>query len=1142
MLLLALATGGFARHDPGLHAPYARNGRYCGCICAQPTRRPFHGGVWLNKTGDPGLNQRPRATRAHSPDLMDAATYTRLEEHLVNVSRSFALGIQAMDSPLRERICHAYLVCRILDTIEDYAEVPATRRVELLTRSAYELFDPARRTPLLADIRAAFQGVPVTDGERGLLDDMELVFAEYDAFSPAVKARMEPNLREMSLGMARFVATEDQRGTDGFGALGDLVHYCHFVAGVVGTLLTDQFVLAIDADGSDPGVPIGLQGELHSYADSFGIGLQLVNVLKNVGDDARRRVSFIPRMLTDRAGAKLTDLIDAPESGPSRRFVLDLTSIALAFLSRAVEYTNLVPIGGTTARGVRHFLALPLVFALKTLRLGIAHPGYAFHEQKLKITRDDVRRVQQEVEAALDDRDATAALLQRELDAVRVDLREALKDAPPPLREGENGSGSGRASLAPREESKRDLSSVINLFLMTFEDPREWRDTADAAKPDAALLPAFADPAALGDTLTRALDWLKANRDPRTGEHWNGLVEASPALNAQGIVLGRALGIFEDARLRSLGDYLRHVQQADGSWTIFHGGDGHFDVTVFCHLGLLALADPQDAERLERSAAWIRGQSADTEFGGPGFELRFVLTLLGLWPWDDMPALSPVVMLPGASQAFSRFDFAYWIRIALVPMTILVDRHYQLSVPGLTPDVLRSLGIAPKGAAARTPKEQEQFDRWEDLVGRMTERLALQREDLERIGVAHAERIVLTRQDVDGSWGGIYPGIQYSLLALHALGYSLSDAGSPAAKAVSALKNYQDALPAAEGGSLIQESCQSPVWDTAWTLFAAERAGQNLLTSPWREAIDWTVAQQILVEGDWAERTRLGFGGGWAFQYANAFYPDVDDSALVLAVLANVLSRGDHTGNGAWAGHAAAASAARIGLRWLLAMQNEDGGWAAFERGVDNELMREVPMNDLDNWLDPSTADVTGRCLMALGRFGFTEANSPIVARAIKFLRKDQAKSGAWWGRWGVNYIYGTWSVLTGLESIGADMANDPMVQKAAKWLTRCQNGDGGWGETCESYVDPTCAGQGDSTASQTAWALLGLCAAGQHNTDAVARGVQWLTSRQTAENTWDEAEFTGTGFPKAFYLRYHLYRHYFPVLALSDVAARKRS
>ncbi|MGE0431743.1 MAG: squalene--hopene cyclase [Planctomycetota bacterium] len=1067
---------------------------------------------------------------------MDAATYTRLEEHLVNVSRSFALGIQAMDSPLRERICHAYLVCRILDTIEDYGEIPAVDRADLLTRAARELFDPAARKPLLADIRAAFDGVPVTEGERGLLDDMDLVFDEYDAFAPAVRARMEPNLREMALGMARFVATEPDRGIDGFDALGNLVHYCHFVAGVVGTLLTDQFVLAIGPDD----VPIGLQGELHSYADSFGIGLQLVNVLKNVGDDARRHTSFIPRVLLDRAGARLRELIDAPQSGPSRRFVLDLTSIASAFLQRAIAYTNLVPLQARGGRGVRHFLALPLVFALRTLRLGVAHPAFAFHEQKLKISRDDVRQVQSEVVAALDDADALAQLLQRELDALTADLDEALKDAPPARREGD-GADASLARFGARDDSRRDLASVINLFLMTFEDPREWRDAAAIAQADARHLPRVAPAASSADDtaapLARSVGWL---RDARTAGHWNGLVEASPALNAQAIFLGRALGIFDESRLQHLADYLRHVQRPDGAWTIFAGGDGHFDTTVFGHLALHCLKDPQDLDRLERSTAWIR-ERARTHNQVPGFELRFVLALLGLWPWDDIPALSPVVVLPTASQAFSRFDFAYWIRIALVPMTILVDRRYQLQVPGLTPDALRSLGISP---GRRTAREQEQFDRWDDLVTRMTERLALQRSDLERIGIAHAERIVLTRQDLDGSWGGIYPGIQYSLLALHALGHSLTGPGSPAARAVDALKQYQAPLPADEGASLIQESCQSPVWDTAWALFALERAGENLREAPWRDAVNWIVDQQILIEGDWAARTRLGFGGGWAFQYANAFYPDVDDSALVLAVLANVLAHetedeaGDASGNVRDPrSRATVASAARIGLRWLLAMQNEDGGWAAFERGVDNELMREVPMNDLDNWLDPSTADVTGRCLMALGRFGFT-ADSPIVARAVRFLRTDQAKSGAWWGRWGVNYIYGTWSVLTGLEAIGFDMT-DAAVQKAAKWLQRCQNADGGWGETCESYVDPTCAGQGDSTASQTAWAVLGLCAAGMHDSDNVHNGVRWLAERQTDDGTWNEAAFTGTGFPKAFYLRYHLYRHYFPVLALADVAAR---
>jgi squalene-hopene/tetraprenyl-beta-curcumene cyclase len=381
--------------------------------------------------------------------------------------------------------------------------------------------------------------------------------------------------------------------------------------------------------------------------------------------------------------------------------------------------------------------------------------------------------------------------------------------------------------------------------------------------------------------------------------------------------------------------------------------------------------------------------------------------------------------------------------------------------------------------------------------------------------------------DSDGL-GAIYPPIIYTIICLRCMGYSDT---SP--EMLWALKQLDD-LMIEDGDTLRLQPCFSPVWDTALTLNALADTGLTHRHPNLGRAADWLLEREVRRPGDWSVMNPGAEPAGWFFEYRNGFYPDTDDTAMVLMALAKTGKVETET----------CRPAAERGVRWLMRMQNKDGGWAAFDRDIDREILTKVPFADHNAMLDPSCPDISARVLEALGHFGFKadperRGVSPpcaFVERALAYLEKTQEPTGAWPGRWGVNYIYGTWQVLSGLRSIGADL-HSPMVRKAVEWLKRVQQPGGGWGETCRSYDDPSLAGQGTPTASQSAWALLGLLAAGEAHSPEVKAGIDYLLSTQHADGSWYEEQFTGTGFPKVFYLKYHMYAIYFPLMALARFA-----
>jgi squalene-hopene/tetraprenyl-beta-curcumene cyclase len=623
------------------------------------------------------------------------------------------------------------------------------------------------------------------------------------------------------------------------------------------------------------------------------------------------------------------------------------------------------------------------------------------------------------------------------------------------------------------------------------------------------------------EAVTRASEHLFATQHARG--YWHAPLEANVTMEAEYFFFNRMLGRDKADLERRLADRMLALQQADGSWPIYHGGPGQLSVTIEAYFALKLAGMTPDEPALARARDFILGHGG---LARAGVFTRIWLAYFGQFPWTGVPSMPVELVLLPPWFPLNIYAMSSWARGTVVPLTLLMAHR-----PAVAIDAAAGVGELWQ----RPPRPEDlAFARSHELVTTRNLFLAVDAalkrlgrfawRPLRRRAIARAIEWILRHQDTNGQWGGIQPAMLNSVLALHAVGFAPDH---PAI--VSGVAGVDDFLVECDGG-LMYQPCVSPNWDTALAAKALLDAGLDPTHPSLAKAGEWLVKNQIFRTGDWAVVNPRLEPGGWAFEFANDSYPDVDDSAVILMVLQAL----------PLAQTAAGRRAVAYGLNWTLGMESRGGGYGAFDTDNTSEFLNRIPFADMEAMIDPPTEDLTGRLLHLMGTVGYG-SDFGRARRAIEFLRRTQRPDGSWWGRWGVNFIYGTWCALTGLAAIGED-CRAPWIRRAVEWLVAHQNADGGWGETVASYDDERLAGKGESTPSQTAWAVLGLLAADGPRSAAVERGVDFLVRTQGADGTWKEAAFTGTGFPRHFYLRYHLYRHYFPLMALGQYVERTKA
>jgi squalene-hopene/tetraprenyl-beta-curcumene cyclase len=606
------------------------------------------------------------------------------------------------------------------------------------------------------------------------------------------------------------------------------------------------------------------------------------------------------------------------------------------------------------------------------------------------------------------------------------------------------------------------------------------------------------------DALARARDHLLSLQQP--AGFWRGLLETNPSMDAEDLLLREFLGIREEERSSLSAARIRAQQRDDGSWGNFYGAPGDLSTTVESYAALKLCGDPVDADHMVRAREFI--------LAGGGVENARVFThiwlaLFGIWNWADIPALPPELMLLPGGAPVSIYSFACWGRQTVAALTVVWAYQPVRPLPFGLDELFSGAARGVELGSLRTLRG------WFGLLDRLLhkyERRPLRW--LRRIALGRAERWIIARQEADGSWGGIQPPWVYSMIALDLRGYPVDHPLMQAAlEGLESFTVYED-------DQCWLEACQSPVWDTALAIIALRDAGVGADDPALIRAAGWLLDEEVRVPGDWTVRRPDLEPGGWAFEFENDNYPDLDDTAEVVLALRRV----EHPDR------ERVDAAVRRGVDWLVGMQSSNDGWGAFDADNTSGIVAKHPFCDFGEVTDPPSADVTAHALEMLAAEGLGEGDS--ARRGLGWLLREQEADGSWWGRWGVNHVYGTAAALPALEAMGIG-GDDPRVRRAVEWLRAHQNDDGGWGEDCRSYVDRDWIGRGESTASQTAWALIALRAAGHPRDEMVERGLAWLVDGQREDGTWDEPFYTGTGFPGDFYINYHLYRLVFPVSAL---------
>jgi squalene-hopene/tetraprenyl-beta-curcumene cyclase len=618
---------------------------------------------------------------------------------------------------------------------------------------------------------------------------------------------------------------------------------------------------------------------------------------------------------------------------------------------------------------------------------------------------------------------------------------------------------------------------------------------------------------AANHALAQARDYLLGIQDEQGW--WQGELETNVTMDAEDLLMRQFLGVSDAAHTAAEARWIRSQQRADGTWATFYGGPGELSTTIEAYVALKLAGDQPDQPHMRKAVDFIQavgGLEASRVF------TRIWMAMFGEWSWDDLPVIPPELIYLPSWFPLNIYDWGCWARQTIVALAVVSSQRPSRPLPfGI--DELRT-GVAP---------EQPPADPWSVLFDRLDQvlhtyerhgvggRAGRPARAVRRAALRRCADWIIARQEADGCWGGIQPPWVYSLLGLHLLGYRLDH--PIIARGLAGLDRFTIKEETPDGPVHRLEACQSTVWDTVLVMVGLADAGLPADHPAMVKAARWVLNEEVPGPGDWQVRRPGLAPGGWSFEFDNDNYPDTDDTAEVILALRKVALPAPES----------AQPAIDRGVRWLTGMQSKNGAWGAFDADNTRELVNKLPFCDFGAVIDPPSADVTAHIVEALAAEGL--AGSRAARRGVVWLLRNQEPDGSWFGRWGANYIYGTGAAVPALIAAGV-LPSKPAIRRAVAWLEAHQNADGGWGEDLRSYADPAQAGWGNSTASQTAWALLALLAAGGAP-EAVDRGVAWLAATQLEDGSWDEPEFTGTGFPGDFYINYHLYRMAFPVSAL---------
>src|SRR5437868_2651288 len=595
--------------------------------------------------------------------------------------------------------------------------------------------------------------------------------------------------------------------------------------------------------------------------------------------------------------------------------------------------------------------------------------------------------------------------------------------------------------------------------------------------------------------------------------YWQGELEADSTLESDYIYYLHILGKADPERIAKLANYVRQLQLPDGGWSIYPGGPSELNATCKAYFAWKLAGDSPYAPNL------VRAREIVHRLGGlehSNSYVRFYLALVGAVSWDLVPSIPPELLLIPSWFIFNIYEMSSWTRGIVIPMAILSALRPDWKLPERAH--VDELFKDPERKTAALDWS-DQLLSWKNVFLAVDRGLKLYEKSpwkpFRQRALREAKSWMLNHIERSEGLAAIYPAIMNSIFALMAFGHGPDDPLT-----LREIKEFSR-FEIEDEETIRMQPCVSPVWDTCIAMVALEEAGLPPEHPALVKSAEWILSKQVLGPGDWQVKNKDAEPGGWVFEFRNDFYPDVDDTAFVLMALQRVK----------YPDAERMEAAVRRGIQWLLSMQNRDGGWGAFDRDNDHKFLCNIPFADHNAMVDPSTADVTARVLECLGRYGW-HADHPAVQRAVKFLRKDQCDDGSWFGRWGVNYVYGTSGVLRALETVS--LTAREYAQRAVRWLRSVQKHDGSFGESLLSYSEPATKGQGSSTASQTAWGLIGLLAASDTDDPAVHKAAAWLIEQQNSDGSWSEDEFTGTGFPGVFYLKYHLYRNSFPLYALA--------